>query len=309
MVDRRSTGTLTIRFVLLGLLSGACETQQLTQPSPSPSPSPAPFVRTVSPALGTTAGGTRIEITGTGFQSGAVVTLDGTATTATVTDSTTIATTTPPHGAGLVDIVVTNPNGLSGKGRFTYAALSSEPQTITEVSPSAGVISGGTWVTVRGSGFNPGTTATIGGVQVGPFNHLVLFRAPAHTAGPVNIVVTNPNGTSATSVGGYTYVLPESLDLNGNWEGLSGGHWEFPLRFTIGNGRLVSLTCSTAPTVTFGSPPSVSSGGFTLNDSHGRIDGKFLSDMSGEGSIAIGLCAGPWEATKLPPAPGQRPRG
>jgi hypothetical protein len=314
IVDRRSTGTLTVSFVLVGLLSGACETKQLTQPSPSPSPSPspaaspAPFVRNVSPALGTTAGGTPITITGTGFLSGAVVRLDGTATTATVTDSTTIHTTTLPHAVGLVDIVVTNPNGLSGTGRFTYMTLSSEPQTITGVSPTAGVTSGGTWVTIRGSGFNPGSTATIGGVQVGPFTHALVFRAPAHTAGPVDIVVTNPNGTSATSVGGYTYVLSESLDLNGNWEGFSGEHWEFPLRFTIENRRLVSLTCSGAPIIRFASPPSVSSGEFRLNDSHGRIDGKFLSDMSGEGSIAMGSCAVHWEATKLPPAPEQRIR-
>jgi hypothetical protein len=82
---------------------------------PLGNPTPAPAVAAVSPASGSTAGGTAISITGTGFLSGATVTVGGTAATSVVfVNSTRITAVAPVHAAGKVSVVVTNPDTQAG---------------------------------------------------------------------------------------------------------------------------------------------------------------------------------------------------
>jgi acid phosphatase len=88
------------------------------------STSPTPFVSSVTPNTGTTAGGTSITITGSGFTTGATVIMGGVpATNVNVSGGTTITALTPAHAAGAVDVTVTNTNGLSSTliGGFTYS--------------------------------------------------------------------------------------------------------------------------------------------------------------------------------------------
>jgi FKBP-type peptidyl-prolyl cis-trans isomerase FkpA len=87
-----------------------------------------PAVTAVNPASGSTAGGTAVTITGSGFVSGATVAFGSTAATnVTWVSSTSITATAPAHAAGSVDVVVTNPIGLSGSltSGFTYVAPAS----------------------------------------------------------------------------------------------------------------------------------------------------------------------------------------
>ncbi len=87
-----------------------------------------PTVTGISPSSGSANGGTAVTITGTGFLSGASVTLGGTAATGvTVVSSTSITATTPSHAVGPVDVVVTNKNGQSGTlaEGYTYKSASS----------------------------------------------------------------------------------------------------------------------------------------------------------------------------------------
>jgi hypothetical protein len=86
----------------------------------------APTVSGVTPSSGTTAGGTQVSISGTGFASGATVTFGGTlATNLIVNNSTTITATTPAHAAGGVDVIVTNSDGQSGSKVNAYTYVSS----------------------------------------------------------------------------------------------------------------------------------------------------------------------------------------
>ena len=70
-------------------------------------------------------------ISGTGFLSGATVTVDVVAGSISVVNSTTITAIVPARAAGQVDVVVTNPGGSSGTlpAAFTYS--SQEPFTLT----------------------------------------------------------------------------------------------------------------------------------------------------------------------------------
>jgi hypothetical protein len=88
---------------------------------------PTPTVAAVSPASGTTAGGTQITITGANFQSGATVAVGGSAATSVVfVSATTLRATAPAHAAGIVSVVVTNPSAQSGtlNPGYFYAAPS-----------------------------------------------------------------------------------------------------------------------------------------------------------------------------------------
>jgi len=78
-------------------------------------PAPAPSVTGVTPSFGAIAGDTLVTITGANFQSGATVSFGGTAATnVTFVGSTSLTARTPAHAAGLVSVVVTNPDAQTG---------------------------------------------------------------------------------------------------------------------------------------------------------------------------------------------------
>jgi hypothetical protein len=81
--------------------------------------------------------------------------------------------------------------------------------TVTGVSPSSGSTTGGTSVTISGTGFQYYATVTIGGVAatgVSRVNSTTITAVTgAHAAGPVDVVVKNPDSQSGTKPNGYTY--------------------------------------------------------------------------------------------------------
>lgn len=80
--------------------------------------------------------------------------------------------------------------------------------TIDTVSPSSGPASGGTGVTLTGSGFTGATSLTFGGTATTSLNVVSSTSAtavtPAHATGAVDVVITTPSG-SGTKTNGYTY--------------------------------------------------------------------------------------------------------
>ncbi|HEX3355033.1 MAG TPA: IPT/TIG domain-containing protein [Terriglobales bacterium] len=173
---------------------------------------PAPTLSGVSPASGTTAGGTAVTVSGTGFLAGATLTFGGNAATnVTVNSGTSITATTPAHSAGAVNVVVTNTdsqNATLSQG-FTYTAISNPPPTVTAISPNSASTSGGTAVTVTGTGFLSGATLTLGGTAATNVtvanSTTITAMTPAHSAGTVNVVVTNSDTQSGSLPQGFTY--------------------------------------------------------------------------------------------------------
>lgn len=176
---------------------------------------PAPTVTSIAPITGPQTGGTAVTITGTGFLSGAGVKFGGTsATNVTVVNATSITATTPAHASGPVDVVVTNSDSLSATlpQAFTYALPA---PTISGVAPPTGPTTGGTPVTITGTGFQTGATVMFGAQ---PATDVVVVSATSITArtplGPateqlaVDVVVTNPDSQSATAHPGFTYTVP-----------------------------------------------------------------------------------------------------
>jgi hypothetical protein len=91
--------------------------------APSIAPVAPPTILTVAPTSGSTAGGTTITITGSGFQTGVTVTLGGERQSVDVPNSTSILLTTTAHDPGPVAIIVANPNGQTATlgGGYSYA--------------------------------------------------------------------------------------------------------------------------------------------------------------------------------------------
>ncbi|MBI5502525.1 MAG: IPT/TIG domain-containing protein [Deltaproteobacteria bacterium] len=86
---------------------------------------------------------------------------------------------------------------------------SGPPPTLAAVSPPSGPIAGGTLVTLTGENIALGATATFGGTactDAFPASaRRMTCRTPAHAAGAVDVVLTNPDGQSATLAGAFTY--------------------------------------------------------------------------------------------------------
>ena len=177
----------------------------------TPAPT-SPTLTSVSPASGPTSGGTTITLTGTNFVSGATVRVGGAAATSiTFASSTEITARTPAGTAGAQDVLITNPNGRAATrvAAFTYTSTSSGTLTATSVSPQSGPTSGGTLITVDGTGFVSGATISIGGTAATGVSFVsstrLTARTPAKPAGGYNVVVRNPNRRTANTPHGFTY--------------------------------------------------------------------------------------------------------
>ena len=175
---------------------------------------PPPAITNFSPASGPTTGGTTVTISGSNFVSGATVTFDTTAATnVTVVNDSSITAVSPAHAPGAVNVTVTNPDQKSASsGSFTY--ITPAP-AVTSIAPPSGPTTGGTPVTISGSGFQDGATVTISGAPATNVNVVSATEITANTPlGPASeeligdVTVHNPDGTSATKTGAFTWSVP-----------------------------------------------------------------------------------------------------
>ncbi len=99
--------------------------------------------------------------------------------------------------------------------------------TIASVSPSAGPLVGGTWVTISGTNLTGATGLTIGGLAA---TNMVVVNSttltaitPAGTAGVKTVSVSTPSGTGSLE-GGFTYLaLPTISSVSPSSGPVTGG--------------------------------------------------------------------------------------
>jgi hypothetical protein len=307
-----TTGVCVATVLTLG-----CEQSMPAPPTAPPppgapsAPTPAdPRLWTISPNTGTIEGRTPVLIAGEGFEPGAVVTFGGRATEATVTDRTTVSALTPPHGAAVVDVVVTNPGGRSARltSGYTYAVITGGPApSIAAVSPDAGTIWGGGQLRIIGANFLPGAIVRLGDIQLRTFatgssSAALEALPPPRAPGRVDVTVINPDGQSATAGSGYRYAEPGTLDFSGQWKGIGDdfrdGHSSTELALTIENKAVISVSCNSATTML--SPPAVIiNDEFSFAADNGVVvSGTFQSANSVTGKIAWHPCGPSWGASK-----------
>ena len=194
---------------------------------------PVPSVTGVSPPGGPLTGGTEITIAGTDFtdRTTSVTVGNYPVTPVKFVSSTSIKVFTPlwPWNPSTITIKVTTPGGTSAdsvNAHFNYIPV----PTVTSVSPSSGLLTGNTEITITGTGFTGATSVTVGGVAVPLPIHVdndtsIRVITPSGSAGTASVVVTTPGGPSTPNTL-YRYapiptiasVSPASGLLTGNTE-------------------------------------------------------------------------------------------
>lgn len=179
-----------------------------------------PTIGSVSPTSGVE--GDTITITGTQFVASPLpsVTVGGQpCTNITVVSPTEITCDAPANPDGPVDVVVTNDDGgtVTDQGGFTYVT----PPTVSGISPDKGSTSGGTEITIDGTGFKNGVEVTVGGEPCAPVTFVsssqIKCTVPASDEGATgdrDVVITNPDGGHVTEADGFEYE-PSNPQISG----------------------------------------------------------------------------------------------
>ncbi len=173
-------------------------------------PDSRPAITGISPASGTTKGGTPVTITGSDFREELQVYFGGVAATVNKITANAIEVVTPVHEAGAVDVTVVNKDGgvATAYRAFTYLVPGSEP-VVKSIDPRAGSVLGGTTVTISGEDFREGIKVYFGGTEAGDVVRVdyetVTAFTPPHAAGTVDVTVVNPDAGSYTLRRAFTY--------------------------------------------------------------------------------------------------------
>ena len=170
----------------------------------------APKVTSITPAVGSTAGGTTVKIKGTGFLAGSTVKIGTTTPTsvARISETELSAVTAAESTVGEDEVVVTDAGGESNKTiKFKYI----EVPTVTGVAPDEGPTVGGTEIVITGTGFTSASTVKVGGVAATgvTFKSATELKAktPAGSVGEDEVIVSNEAGPSTTN-GHFKYLTP-----------------------------------------------------------------------------------------------------
>jgi hypothetical protein len=222
--------------------------------------SPVPAITSLSTSTATTAGGTRVVLTGSGFTDASGVWFGAVAATDfTVLSDTSLVVTVPPQAAGTVDVTVSAYGGTSAlvsADRFSYTAASAP--AVTGVSPSSGSTAGTTTVTITGSHFTAATGVSFGSVAATftvNSDTQITAVAPAQVAGTVDVTVATPSGTSAVvSADHFTYTAAAAPAVTA----------VSPATGTTAGGVVVSITGSGFTAATGANFGSVAAVAFTV---------------------------------------------
>ncbi|MGD9933351.1 MAG: IPT/TIG domain-containing protein [Dehalococcoidia bacterium] len=169
----------------------------------------APAITSVSPQQGSIGGGTTVTITGTSLASAYQVYFGDSVVAPSSVTATSLVVSSPAHAAGTVNVRVRTNGGLSevsALAKFTYVDA---PPVVTGITPTSGPTTGGTLITISGTGFSGAYAVSFGEDSIAPYtvtDTQLTVISPPHAAGLVHLHVTTPLGTSAsTTLDNFTY--------------------------------------------------------------------------------------------------------
>jgi hypothetical protein len=125
-----------------------------------------------------------------------------------------------PPGSYPITPALNDPNSRLGNyvvttNAGTLTVTAGPPPTLVNVTPGSGLTNGNTPVTITGTGFELGAYVSFAGqpatsVNVSSGTELTAVT-PSGPLGQVNVVLTNPDQTTATLSNGFTYTGPPDL--------------------------------------------------------------------------------------------------
>jgi len=182
----------------------------------------SPVVTDIEPSVAPESGGGEVRITGAGFTTNSQVWIGAmAATNVQQLSDTELLAVVPPGSAGTVDVIIRNGEE---EGRLVGGFRYEGPLDAWALTPNSGSTSGGTLVTLFGSGFSEGVDVFFGEspspeiIVISP-THL-LARTPPGQLGVTDVAITMKDSAGspiwATLSNGYTYMDPT---------GAGGGTW------------------------------------------------------------------------------------
>jgi alpha-tubulin suppressor-like RCC1 family protein len=219
----RGTGTVDVTVTTVGGTSATSSADRFTYVPP-------PSVAALSPAAGAEEGGTVVRISGQNLGEASAVHFGPVSATHLEQISPTALEATAPAGSQPepVDVTVTTPYGTSttaAADRFTYVAR----PTVTNATPGKVSVQGNATITIEGTNFLAGATTVQFGeqaatdVKVSSVGSLTA-TAPPEPAGIVDVTVTTPGGTSATSSKDHFAYAPEITSISPSIGPAKGGN-------------------------------------------------------------------------------------
>ena len=194
----------------------------------------------------------------------------------------------------------------------TVALLQESPRVIA-LSINVGSTRGGTPVKITGTGLHQRATVTFGTAtptrstgwdprEVAGTS--LLINTPAHAAGVVDVIVTNPTGEIFRLNQGYEYVPQQSFDFNGDWDGVTTDGSDAWVKFTIRNNVLLTASCRYDATETVVLSTAVTNGEFSPQaPGVFSLAGRIVSATEAIGTLNVPACVNgtsPWRASKWP---------
>ena len=190
----------------------------------------APFsgaqVTSVLPSSGPAAGGTPVTIMGSGFTGATAANFGATAATGLTVNSDTQISAVTPAGTGIVAVTIATTTGttpVTPASHFTYTGAG---VVVTGLNPSEGPETGGTTVTISGSGFTGATQVLFGafaasGITVD--NDSQIHAISPTGSGTVHVLVATPTGTSpAGPADQFRFTNPGGGTTTGTGTGTTG---------------------------------------------------------------------------------------
>ncbi|HEV2633611.1 MAG TPA: IPT/TIG domain-containing protein [Actinocrinis sp.] len=228
---------------------------------------PTPTVTSLDTDTGPATGGTTVSILGTGFTPASTVDFGTTPGTAVTYLSPQALTVTSPQGTGLVDVTVHNPGAASATSaadQFTYGS----PPTVSGLSTASGPVSGGTTVTISGTGFTGAQGVAFGGVTATSFtvesDTQIQATTPTAPSGTVDVQVENPAGTSTTSAADQFTFTAVPITFSADTP---------PATLTVGKPYTYTYAASGSPAPTYSLASGSLPPGVTLNATTGVLSG------------------------------------
>jgi len=243
-------GTVDITIMTAGGTSEQAEADQFTYYIPPP-----PTVTAVTPGEGSTAGGTRVTITGEHLAAATAVDFEGTAATIVSDTAGSITVDTPAHAAGAVNVSVTTVGGESEPSSAAHFTYHQPPKGSNGLEGSSGEGggtggSGSTSVETTTTTATVATTAATGGAfkligkpTVNSRTGAITFRVSVPEAGTLTWLLSFRNG-----VNGVYAARHGQIRCNGRQVAFGNRCW--PARVVYGQGaKTVAESSATSITV------------------------------------------------------------
>jgi hypothetical protein len=240
----------------------------------------APSLASLNPTSGPGSGGNTVTLTGTNLAGVTAVHFGANLAAFTVVSNTQI-NAIAPAGSGIVAVNVSAGTSTSNSLPYTYVPA----PTLTSINPTQGPLPGGNLVTLTGTGLTEVAGVFFGSVPASSFTivdstHITAVAPGGNPAGPVQVTVTTPSGTSNAM--SYFYVpAPVLTDVSptqgptagGNTVTLTGSGFTGTTSVHFGAGAAPSFTVVTDNQLTVHPPAGTGTIPVTVTTAGGTSSG------------------------------------